>query len=464
MQSHQFGWVGIFVLIGAVNGACSSGLPKDDGTGGKASGGAAAKGGATGGGARSTGGNTSVGGLSAIGGSVGLGGATSSGGTSIAAGTSGIASLGGAMASGGVTTAGGAVITGGNLGTGGATTTGGSSATGGRGGGGALAGAASTVGGASNAGASGKGSYGIPSQSCSGASGTECNGESCCVSLPVPAGTFPMGRGTETCSNCIAGCPGGMTCDIDETPEHPVTVSAFSLDKYEVTVGRFRRFVDAYDKIDTPPPTNSGAHPSIPGTGWQVAWNGQMPADAAAFKTSLKCDTSYQSWTDSTANKELYPINCVNWYQALAFCVWDGGRLPTEAEWEYVAAGGDENRIYPWGSTPAPSCSLGNYYTCVGLVAPVGGYISGQGRWGHLDLAGNMYEWTSDWYSNKWYSDALATGTDVANVTSSSARVVRGGGWGSLNTADFVRAAARSYPIPTYRTNHVGFRCARSLQ
>jgi formylglycine-generating enzyme required for sulfatase activity len=244
--------------------------------------------------------------------------------------------------------------------------------------------------------------------------------------------------------------------------EHSVTVSAFSLDKYEVTVGRFRRFLKAYDTSNTPPPLDSGAHPNISGTGWQAAWNANMPADSAAFKSSLKCDSSYQTWADEAGNTETYPINCVNWYQAFAFCIWDGGRLPTEAEWEYAAAGGDQNLLYPWGSSPAPACSLANYYDCVGHTTPVGSHVSGKGRWGHLDLAGNVYEWVFDWYLSNWYSSLAAAGTDVANTTPSSARVLRGGGWGGLNTADYLRAAARSFPIPTYRVNHVGFRCAHS--
>ena len=304
-------------------------------------------------------------------------------------------------------------------------------------GGSSNAGASATTGGSTaTVGGTGTGGYGVPGQSCNGMTGTECNGESCCTSIPVPAGTFPMGRGAETCSNCTNGCPGGMTCNADEMPEHNVTVSAFSLDKYEVTVGRFRRFVDANDKMNAPPPVNGGANPNISGTGWWAAWNGNMPANAAAFKSSLKCDSIYPNWTDSAGNNETYPINCVNWYEAFAFCIWDGGRLPTEAEWEYAAAGGDENRLYPWGASPAPSCSLANYSGCVGNVAVVGNYASGQGRWGHMDLAGNVWEWVFDYYAA--YNSATCAN---CATTSGTYRVYRGGGW--YNNALYLRSAAR---------------------
>jgi len=303
--------------------------------------------------------------------------------------------------------------------------------------------------------------YGISGQSCTGMTGTECNGESCCTSLPVPAGTFPMGRGTETCSNCTVGCPGGMTCGADETPEHNVGVSAFSLDKYEVTVGRFRRFVDAYDAMNGPPPVNGGAHPNISGTGWQAAWNGNLPADAATLQQSLACNSSHQTWARGIDD---LPITCVNWYVAFAFCIWDGGRLPTEAEWEYAAAGGSENRLYPWGSSPAPSCALANYAGCVGDAAVVGSYSSGRGRWGHLDLAGNLWEWVFDWGSDSWYSSASASATDVANLSPSSLsmRVLRGGSW--FNLVDYLRVANREWNVPTFHTDYVyyGWRCAKT--
>jgi len=295
---------------------------------------------------------------------------------------------------------------------------------------------------------------------------------SCCDSIIVPGGTFPMGRGTETCSGCSDGCPSGMSCGSDELPEHPATVSSYRLDKFEVTVGRFRKFMDAFDG-GWRPSAGDGANPAVelaqglpPGaTGWQPAWNGELPSIGyevtegdGSLEDHIKCDSHNETWTNPAADNEAYPINCLTWCEAVAFCIWDGGRLPTEAEWEYAAAGGDENRLYPWGNEttePLPANYGANHHT---VFLDVGSEPEGNGRWKHSDLSGGAYELMLDWYNDDYYSDTETGCWDCANLTVAVERVWRGGLWS--DTADGLRSAYRGlYPNSKM---HLGVRCARS--
>jgi formylglycine-generating enzyme required for sulfatase activity len=142
--------------------------------------------------------------------------------------------------------------------------------------------------------------------------------------------------------------------------------------------------------------------------------------------------------------------------------------LPTEAEWEYASAGGDENRKYPWDPSKGdPNSNLAVYDCDFGStgtpgkcytddVAPVGMKPDGAGRWGHLDLAGNMYEWVLD-----VYDEYPAVGNkDFANTEDVPIRVQRGGSFGSYGDS-YLRAASRYYDTPSSRILNVGFRCAR---
>jgi formylglycine-generating enzyme len=295
-----------------------------------------------------------------------------------------------------------------------------------------------------------------PNPSCAG--GLMCNGESCCTSIVVPGGTFPQGRSTVVGASDYDPDPNNAFAN--ELPEFSSTVSSFALDKYEVTVGRFRNFVNAYvSNTASAPADGAGANPAIAGTGWQSAWNTSLPATQAAFKDTvhLNCSSSSQTWTDNVGANENRAINCVNWYDAFAFCIWDGGRLATESEWEYAAAGGADNRLYPWGSAP-PDCTYAIYAGCSGRSpATVGSTPIGNGKWGHADLAGNVWEWAFDGFDA--YSGSATN--NYANTTTSSHRVVRGGGfnYGATN----LRAAFRTSTSPGNRySGTFGARCARS--
>jgi formylglycine-generating enzyme required for sulfatase activity len=255
-----------------------------------------------------------------------------------------------------------------------------------------------------------------------------------------------------------------MTCAPLEQPEHPATLSSFVLDKYEVTVGRFRAFVEAGAGTQaSPPAADSGAHPLIADSGWDSAWDTNLPADQAALSSAIACDAAYQTWTDSAGANEQYPINCISWYEAFAFCIWDGGRLPTDAEWEYAAAGGDQNRVYPWGNDVSDPLPASYVVTDNSPLVPVGSYPGGNGRWGHADLAGSSYEWTLDWFAADWYTATQAGCSDCANLTPGTQRMVRGGGW--YSSANVLRAAGRmDTSAPEIVIYYFGFRCARDAE
>jgi formylglycine-generating enzyme required for sulfatase activity len=259
--------------------------------------------------------------------------------------------------------------------------------------------------------------------------------------------------------------------------DYPATISAVSVDEYEVTVGRFRRFVAA-EVAGWRPSAGSGKHTELAsgkglndGTeaGWDASWTSNIATTSDEWSSFLACDApgsteTDATWTASVGPNEDHPINCVDWYEAYAFCIWDGGFLPTEAEWNYTAAGGSDQRVYPW-SSPSTSttldCKHADYSTSwpgqacakgtnvVGAESPVG-----DGKWGHADLAGNVFEWTLDWDAP--YS---ASCDDCANLASGEYRVIRGGSFDGQ--AVCLLNSLRETSIPDGRSTGVGFRCAR---
>jgi sulfatase modifying factor 1 len=296
--------------------------------------------------------------------------------------------------------------------------------------------------------------YGVDGQSCAGT--LPCpGGESCCRRFGVPEGSFLMGTNTD--ANAVA----------DEKPPHSAKLAAFELDELEVTVGRFRRFVQVYD--GTVPASGAGKHPKLADSGWQVGFGAELPTTRTALENQLNCDVgAYQTWTTQPGAREDFPINCVSWYVAFAFCVWDGGRLPTEAEWEKASAGGDAESLYPWGAA-APDYAVHAVANCQGDATagctpadllPVGSRSAGHGRWGHQDLAGNLWEWTLDHYDATYYQ-SVGTCQDCANLAALTPRVIRGGNFTSLPKN--LRATGRASKAPNVADPYAGFRCAHSL-
>jgi formylglycine-generating enzyme len=287
-----------------------------------------------------------------------------------------------------------------------------------------------------------------------------------CQGLAATCG--PNGNAT-CCSSPVV--PGG-TFNRSNDASYPATVSGFRLDAYEVTVGRFRKFVEGYTG---PPATGSGKNSSDPtDAGWDSIFNGQLPADGPALVTAMNtacvAPSSTFTWTVTAGVNETRPMNCVRWYEAFAFCIWDGGRLPTEAEWNYAAAGGNEQRQYPWSNPPSSTTIDATYasYECsadpsggctVTDLLDVGSLPAGNGRWGHADLAGNVREWTRDYFADPYPLPCNNCSNRTQGTTPN--RVIRGGGYGQM-IAELLTSHRFGAAAPTdYRTS-TGLRCART--
>lgn len=237
-----------------------------------------------------------------------------------------------------------------------------------------------------------------PGAACVGAT-PRCIGGVCSPGNDACAGLAP-GCGPSRDQDCCAAgvVPGGLF-HRSNAANLPASVSPFRLDRYEITVGRFRSFLEAGGGTRLHPPTSGeGAHPRV-GIGWSSTWNESLAADRAALDDALGCGP-LATWTPEPGGNEAKPINCLTWYEAFAFCAWSGGRLPTDLEWSFAAAGGEEQRDRPWGE--GGGCGSANYNCvpgahCTNSPEEVGTHSpQGDGRYGHSDLGGNVQEWVYD--------------------------------------------------------------------
>lgn len=250
----------------------------------------------------------------------------------------------------------------------------------------------------------------------------------------VPAGTFQMGT------------TGGGA---DERPVHDVSVGAFWIDRTEVTNEQFDRFVRA---------TGLQTTAERDGRGSVYVENSWEPLAGA--------DWRHPQGPGSEAAPD-HPVVLVTWEEATAFCAWAGGRLPTEAEWEY-AARGPESLPFPWGPEREAerfnSCDANCPYPWRDATvddgyrhtAPVGAYPDGASWVGAVDMVGNVWEWASDWYDEEAYT--AAPRTDPTGPASGALRVIRGAAWVHEPGIHYAANRGRGFPETAY--NGFGFRCA----
>jgi len=292
----------------------------------------------------------------------------------------------------------------------------------------------------------------VVAQSCNGLSTNCLTNRNCCNAVPVLGGTFARSPVNDEVDQT---CASPNVC--------PATLSNFLLDTFEVTVGRFRAFVQNYSQ--TMLNDGDGKNVNNPSDhGWDKSnWDGLLPASQTELVQALQSCTKATYTTDAGAN-EFLPINCVNWYTAYAFCAWDGARLPTEAEWNYAAAGGDQERVYPWSDPPQATTPLStdyaNYGNRNGAPQTVGKASLGVSRWGQLDLAGNVFEWLLDAYGGT-YPDPKDC-ENCANLTwvDPPVQIRRGGAYNGDPTS--IMVASRSTVAALSTSPSLGIRCARN--
>ena len=240
----------------------------------------------------------------------------------------------------------------------------------------------------------------------------------------VPAMTFLMGD---------------STADADEQPVHAVTVSAFLIDRTEVTYTQFRTFLE-----ENPQWRRENADPDAVDADYLRDWNG----------------------LEYPRGKADHPVVWVSWQAAAAYAAWRNARLPTEAEWE-AAARGTDGRLYPWGSCAPDSGGVHrcNYRAVYPMSdgfeqsAPVGQFPEGASPVGAMDMAGNVWEWVADWHDPEYYAESADR--NPTGPLNGTYKVLRGGSW--YVPARWVRSTVRMRAHPTRSADQVGFRCARSV-
>ncbi len=231
--------------------------------------------------------------------------------------------------------------------------------------------------------------------------------------IKIPEGPFIMGSSAEDVEwAALKFFSESLEWYQDEMPQQEVVLTTYYIDKYETTVGQYRPFI----------------------------------------KSTRRLSPRY--WQSEKFNAEIdHPVVGVSWEDARAYCDWVGKRLPTEAEWE-KAARGDQGLRYPWGDEPEEMRLNARGKDAVRYTSAVGSFPEGKSPYGVMDMSGNVWEWTSDWYLP--YPDNQTEN----DMYGEQFKIIRGGSWNA--NLDLARTTVRGKSLPDQQQNSVGFRCARN--
>ncbi len=267
-------------------------------------------------------------------------------------------------------------------------------------------------------------------------------------------GTNPKGMVFIKAGTFIMGTNEGFPY---EGPAHEVAVKSYWMDRCEVTVAEFARFVNAtHYKTEAE----------------KFGWSGVFDIKLGEWKKADGADWRHPDGSQSVARPD-EPVTQVSWNDAAAYAKWANKRLPTEAEFEYAAAGGRSGMRYSWGNELRPGGkNAANWWQGIfpdhntgedGYAgrAPVGKFPPN--AIGLYDIAGNVWEWCADWFDETYY--VASPRQDPRGPARGKERVIRGGSWMcSENYCRGYRVAARSHSAPDSGLNNLGFRCAREAQ
>jgi len=286
----------------------------------------------------------------------------------------------------------------------------------------------------------------------------------------IPAGTFKMGSDKEENIAMYRGAndlnPYGFNdrLYVDERPAHKVKLSAYLIDKYEVTNAQYREFVIATRHKVPFTWAKNGYAASINFLSYLSL---QELREIAADRFLLDMDVttmSQKALLDELEkiqnSRDSMPVTAVNWFDATDYCKWAGKRLPSEAEWE-KAARGPKGFEYPWGNKWDASKINTMSEDDEAPYSQIGSYPGDMSAYGVYDMAANVSEWVADWY------DAYPGSTSSSRFFGKTQRVVRGGmaSSGHYDSLSVVfRAAKRTHLFPGTALIDLGFRCAKGAK